>query len=366
VPAVFGRSLVGYDLLILWKGGRAAFGGLRDRILLLAAAPLLLLMAVQAAENASETTGNLTAPARMLIALLAAFGANLIIGRRLAHLREESVVSAAALHRHAAVVYAAFWNVLPFALAIAVLLGKAGTLTLAAPLLLSYGIGVALAFAARHSRAALRDRLQRWRAAKGGLARLRLSAPSRRGRISDLLASRAGIPRLTLATNLLAFAVLGAVGATGYSLLVARGGGPAFAAFALLLVFVLLLREQAMVLRYLLFLGVGPAGPMLVPIALAASFAVGCVAAAAVAGTGRIGELAAAAAAALLLFAAAALLRGLHYATKPRRAADLAIQIDMAAFLVAGIVVPWLAPPLLAGRLFLLHRHAQALRHIMP
>jgi hypothetical protein len=163
--------------------------------------------------------------------------------------------------------------------------------------------------------------------------------------------------------------LLGALVAAGYAFLAAhgaQGAAPVAAALAMLLLFLLLLREQAAVLRYVLFLGVGPAGPVLVPIALAACFAAGAFAASAVAGSGSIGALAAAAAAALILFAAAALLRGLHHATKPRRAADLAIQIDVAAFVVAGIVVPWLAPPLLAGRLFLLHRHAQASRHIAP
>lgn len=366
MPAVSGRTLLAHDFKILWKGACAAFGGVRDRLLLLVAAPLLLLMAFEGAASASATLGDLPEPARMLIAMLAGFAPNLMIGRRLAHLREESVVAAAALRRDAAAAYAAFWNVLPFALAMAVLIGGAGTWTLAPPLLLSYGTGVASAFAARRSRAALRGRLQRWRAAGGGMPRLRLSAASRRGRIADLLASRAGLPRLTLAANLLAFAVLGALAATAYSLPVVHGGTSAFAAAALLLVFVLLLREQAMLLRYLLFLGAGPAGLVLVPIALAASFAIGAIAAAAIAGAGRVVELAPAAAAALLLFAAAALLRGLHEATKPRRAANLAIQIDLAAFLVLGIVVPWLAPPLLAGRLFLLHRHALALRHIAP
>jgi hypothetical protein len=370
VPAVSGRTLIAHDLRILWNGASAAFGGARDRLLFLLAAPLVLLMAAQGAASASATIGDMPEPARMLMALIAGFAPNLMIRRRLAHLREESVVAAAALRRGAAAVYATFWNVLPAALAIAVLLGGAETLTraalLAPPLLLAYGVGTASASGARHARSALQNRLQRRRAAQGGLRRLRLSAAGRRGRIADLLASRTGLPRLTFAANLLAFSALGALVTTGCALLIARGGAPAFAAAAVLLIFVLLLREQAMLLRYLLFLGVGPAGPVLVPIALAAAFSVGAVTAAAVAGTGGIGELAAAAAAALLLFAAAALLRGLHHATKPRRAADLAIQIDFAAFLVAGIVVPWLAPPLLAARLFLLHRHAQALRHIAP
>jgi len=373
VPAVSGRTLIAYDLRILWNGASAAFGGARDRLLLLLAAPLLLLMAIEAAAGASATLGDMPGPARMLFAMLAAFAASLAIGRRLASLREESVVAAAALRRDAAAAYATFWNLPPAAAAMAVLLGGTGTFgvaaSLAPPLLLSYGFGMVSASAARRARAGLRDRLQRRRAAQGGVRRLRLGAAGRSARIADLLASRAGLPRLPLAANLIAFAAMGALACAGHAVLRVpggEGGAAAFAAFALLLLFVLLLREQAMLLRYLLFLGVGPAGPALVPLALAASFATGAVAAAAVAGSGRIGELGHAAAALLILFAAAALLRGLHHATKPRRAADFAIQIDFAAFLVAGIVVPWLAPPLLAGRLFLLHRHASALRHIAP
>jgi hypothetical protein len=368
VPAVPGRTLVAYDLLILSKGARAAFGGPRDRLLLLIAAPLLLLIAIEGAGSVSATLGEVPAPGRMLAAMLAGLAPNLAIGRRLAHLREHSAVAAAALRREAAAAYAIFWNAFPACLAMALFLAGTGSVAeaaaLAPPLLLSYAAGAAAAFAARRAHAAARLGLARRRAARGERRPLRLTAPSRRRRVADLIASRTGLPRLPLGANMLAFTALGAL-ATASSLLIHAdpGRAEAFAALAFLLLFALLLRQQAAVLRYLLFLGDAPAGAALVPLALAGSLAVGAVAAAA--GTG-LGKPALAAAAALLAFAAAALLRGLHHAVRPRRAADLAIHLDFAAFLVAGIVLPWLALPLLAVRLFLLHRQAQTLRHIAP
>lgn len=369
MPAVHGRTLVGYDLLILRNGARAAFGSARDRLLLLIALPLLILMAIEVARNASAAVADMTIPARMLAAMVAGFVPTLAIARRLAHLREHSAVAAAALRVKSAAAHLLFWNALPAAAATAILLG--GAASLAPPLLLSYGVGGASAWAVLRTQAALRRRVQRRRQARGSLRRLRLHAPSRRQRVADLIASRVGVPRLRFGANILALAALGAVTGAGYFFLLAATGPGRAAVFGALVLFLLvlvllLLRQQAALLRYLLFLGDGPLGPALVPVALAGAFAAGAVAVRAVVGRDSIGELVLAAAAALLLFAAAALLRGLHFAVRPRRAADLAIQVDIAVLVVTGILMPWLAPPFLALRLLLLHRRALALRRIAP
>jgi hypothetical protein len=373
VPAVLGRSLVRYDLLILWKGARAAFSGTRDRLLLLLAVPLLGAMAVQGAAGVSAALGEAPASVQWLLAILAGFAPNLIIGRRLDHLREHSVVAAAALRRDAGAVYALFWNVPPFALAMAFLVGGAGSVPdaagLAPPLLLAYGGGIVAALLSRRAGEALGREVRRRQLERGAGRRMRLSAASRRRRIADLAAGRTGLPRLALAANLLAFAALGALGAGGYALLrvhAAPGWAAGIAAGALVIAVTLLMRQQAALLRYLLFVGDGPERTALVPAALAAAMACGAVAAAALTGAGDLSEVAAVSALGVILLAAFLLLRGLHHAARPRRAADFAIQIDAVALVAAGIAVPWLAAPLLAGRLFLLHRRARALRHVAP
>ncbi|HEX8191514.1 MAG TPA: hypothetical protein VF552_01310 [Allosphingosinicella sp.] len=371
MPAVLGRTLVGYDLLIMWKGARAAFSGTGDRLLLLVAGPLLVAMAAEGAAGASAALGALPTLIGMAAAMLAGFAPNLAIGRRLDHLRGHSIIAAAALRRDAAANYALFWNLLPLALTLAVLLGAAPRIEAAArfapALLLSYASGAGAAWAARRAGAGVRDRLLRRRAGRGAARRLALSAAGRRRRVLDLVASRTGLPRLPLLANLVAFAALGAAIAAGWSLLLARSGlagAAAFGASALLLIAAALLRQQAGLLRYLLFLGDSPLRAVAVPIALAGALALGATAAAAAVGNGA--GTASAAAAILLLLAAAALLRALHHSARPRRAADFAIQIDVAALLAAAIVLPWIAPLLVAGRLFLLHRRVQALRHIVP
>jgi hypothetical protein len=372
VPAVPGRSLAGYDLLILRKGARTAFGGVRDKLLLLVAIPVLLLLAAQGAGNVVAALGDLPPPARLPIAMLTGLAPNLAVARRLAHLREHSVVAPAALRADAAAAYALFWNALPAAAAMTILL--AGTASLAAAaaegpsLLLAYGTGGAAAFAASRAQAALGPALARRLAGRGAVRRLQLAAPGRGQRVRDLMASRTGLPRLPFRANMPAFAALGAATAAGGAVPLAHAGergAAASAVCALLLLFPLLLRQQAALLRYLLFLGDSPTSATLVPIALGASATAGALAVAAVATDNPVSP-AVAAAGALLLFAAAALLRALHHATKPRRAADFAIQLDLAALIAAAIAVPWLAPPLLAARLFLLHRQARALRHIAP
>jgi hypothetical protein len=363
------RTLAAYDLLILRRGAAAAFSSKRDLLLIVLALPVLLLMAAEGFRNSAAALAAAPAPLRLLAAAATALAANLAILRRLDHLRADSIVAHAALRPAAAAGYAAAWNAVPLAGALALLLAAVPTLASALLAAAAYGLGAGAAAVARRIAFALRRSLQRRRTRRGPIRPLPLGQEARRSRIAALVAARAGFPGLSLRANLFALAALGALVAAAGAGLPTPSAAPAAPAaallFAALIPFALLLRQQAALLRYLLFLGVTPAWPALVPLALAGALIGGFAVTAAAAG-GAPAALAAGAAIALASFAVLALIRAFHFATRPRRTAELSIQVDLVALVVASVLTPMLAPALLAFRLFALHRRAAAMKHLAP
>jgi hypothetical protein len=360
--------LVRYDLMILWRSGRAAFSTKSDILLLLLGVPAGLLAAQAGVQRAAPAVGALPLGVKLLLAAGVAFAVNIAVGRRLAHLREESVIARQALRAGPALLHAFCWNIAPFtAVTAALLLAPRDGQLLLGPLLLgSYLGGVALAAA----QAAIRARLVRWRnrslAAAGGGRRLCFRGASRGARIRELIAARCGFP-MRFAASLLLFAGLGAAigfGGLGLAGPLAQPVAAVLAGLLILVLLALLLRQHPPLLRYLLYLGSDPAGPaVLIPAAMAGALVGGFLLAGGAAGAG-VAMAIGGAAALLLLFILLALLRTLHYATRSRQAAEIAIQLDLVALFIVG----WAAPPLAAAalpvRLGLLWRRARRLRYL--
>jgi hypothetical protein len=127
-----------------------------------------------------------------------------------------------------------------------------------------------------------------------------------------------------------------------------------------------LLRSRPALLRYLLFLGTAPLLPALVASVVAAALIAGLVIGMTISPPASLVALLAGAVTLVILFFAASLLRTLHYSTKSRAAAEIAIQIDLLAAALAGFLALPLAAVVLGVRLWLLTRRAQALRYMLP
>lgn len=361
-------KLILYDLLILWKSGRAAFSRKRDLLLLAVAAIVGLLIAIQGAGAAAAALGALPILATAGIAAASALVVNLAAARRLAHLRQESVVARHALRRPEALAHALLWNLPPLLAMTALIVVSSRPLAAAAAIALGYVFGILLAAAQR----AAQERLRNWwgrRQAAAGARRRALAGNTRRDRIVQLLMARTGLAGQRIAANLLLFAGLGLVIGLSHGWLAPRLDATAAGAIVgmlTLLVCLFLLRTQPRLLRYLLYLGSSPMLPALVASALAAAFVAGLL-------IGMTGSapapplpMLAAAAALVLLFLAAALLGTLHHATKSRQSAEIAIQVDLVAAGLIGFLAMPLAVLALAARLWVLARRAHALRYISP
>jgi hypothetical protein len=358
-------ALISYDLLILRRGAQAAFSRLRDRLLLALAVPLgLLLLARAAAPVAAEM------PLALKAALvgLSGFAVAHWVAARLGHLRAHSMLAPHALKARPAAFHAAFWSAPPLLAGLAVFLtGRELAFELGA-LLAAFAAGAAAALGWRMLRRKLRRLAARRR---GSAARPRvpdLELGTRRQRIVRLLIARSGLRQLRIAANLAFFAGAGALLGLVAAL---RDSGPfAFtmplAGLAAVLLAGLAIRQHPPLLRYLLFLGIMPTGPALVPLLPLAALLAGFVAAAASLGSIPLLWLAAGAASVLLFLALAALLRGHHYSAKSRQAAEFAIQIDFAMLAAAAFIAPPFAPFLLALRLWMLRRASAALRYSAP
>ena len=276
--------LLAYDLLIVWKGARAAFSKKRDILLLLVAVPIVALVAAQGASNAAATVRDIAEPAKMLLVAVTALFVNLAAERRLTHLELESVVARFALRRAPRLVHRLFWNALPLVASISIM--AAGTASSAplparvAALVLAYSAGAGAGALARRAQYHLVRRLSRRRSASGSVRLLRLPGDDRRQRIAALVAARTGLAGPSIAANAAAFAVIGALVALLYRLsagALPRPGPEVLAAVAATVAFGLLLRQHPPLLRYLLYLGIEPARPALVPAASAGSLAAGFV-----------------------------------------------------------------------------------------
>jgi hypothetical protein len=142
--------LVRYELILARRSFADAFATARDRLLLVLVTAIALLWLRDAAGRVAPTlpTG---AAMLALLAAPAAYGWNKVVLRRLAWLRETSVLAPEALAPRARLSYPA-WAQLPLlallSVAIAVLSAWTGNPVCSATLgLLSYGVGLALAAA---------------------------------------------------------------------------------------------------------------------------------------------------------------------------------------------------------------------------
>jgi hypothetical protein len=361
-------KLVLYDLVILWKSGRAAFSRKRDLLLLAAAALIGLLIAIQRAGETAAALGALPLLAKAVIAAAAAFTINLAAARRLTHLRQESVVARHALRPFQAASHALLWNLIPlFGMTMLVIVSTERLVT-AAAISLAYTGGFGTAAAQR----VLLSLLRSWWSRRRALGRARprtLPGRTRRDRILRLLVARTGRLGPALAPNLLACAGIGLLSGLSHSWLSSQQEPAAAGAIVGLLVLFacfFLLRTHPPLLRYLLFLGSEPLLPALVAAGLAAAFAAGVLVGMIGSAPASLPAMLAAAATLLLLFTSAALLITLHHATKSRQSAEIAIQIDLVAAGLAGLLFLPLAGLVLTGRLWMLTRHANSLRYMLP
>jgi hypothetical protein len=364
-------KLLEYDLMIVWKGARAAFSRKRDWLLLVLGVPILSLLLSESASNWVRALRGTPEPGKMLLVGLTAFLTEWAVGRRLEHLESESVVARVALRRRPRLIHRLFWTAPPLVASVAIMApggGSAWPLPVrVGGLVLAYGAGSGAGALARFIQRHLHARAARRRAGSSPMRSIRLAGETRRGRIAALVAARTGLAGPSVAANAAVFAALGAsiAGLYRVSLQLLPAPGPqALAGLAGLAAAGLLLRQHPPLLRYLLYLGVEPLAPVLVAAlsagSLAAGFALGAI------GLAEAPAFAEIAAAALILFVAVALLRGFHFATRSRRSAELAIQLDLVLILLAGLVAIPLAPALLLARLAMLHRRARALSFVAP
>lgn len=363
------RTLILYDLMILRRSGAAAFARKRDILLLLVAVPIGLLLLIErggeAAASIAELPATLTLPTTAAIAL----AVNLAVANRLAHLREECVVARQALRPAAARVYALFWNLPPLAAGLALSVASGRGTILVPTFLLAYFAGIALAAAQKSVRRAFIS----WAARRRNAGRRKNRAPlgeRRRQRLIELLLVRMGLFGPSLTANLVGFAAIGAVTAAIHLWLSSQLTAPAAAVIAgtpmLLLLILVLLRTPPSLLRYLLYLGDEPTRAALVATALAAALTGGLTIGALATGVAPPLPLLTGAVALPLVFLALAMLRTLHFATKSRQTAEIAVQLDLAAAALVGLVALPLAPALLVVRLWMLARRARAMRYLAP
>ena len=362
------NRLIRYDLLILWRSGRAAFAAKRDMLLLALAVPLALFLVVRGMNQVAAAMVHMPLPARLLLPAAVGIAVNSAVARRLRQLREESVVARHALRTAPAWGYAAFSNMVPIAAVEAIaLLVAPGDVGQAALFGLCYLAGAGIA----QAQAALLTRLRQWRDRAGGERgeiSAQLSGNTRWKRVAQLLTARAGLLGPSLPRNLLLLAVLGLGIGAAHRLLSELMTAPAAAVLAgavTLLTLGLLLRLHPPLLRYLVCLGLKPAAPaILIPTAMAAALLAGllCIG---LAGYPDRWAMLGAAAVLLLGFAVVAAVGTLHYATKPRHRAEIALQVDLVAALLIGFLALPLLLPAVAVHLWLLARRARAMRYLL-
>jgi hypothetical protein len=364
-------ALLRYDLRILLNGAREAFGRKRDLTLLLLGLPLLLAALVRAVQEGSGG-GPLVTRAMLALAGSVGFMVQSAVQRRLLHLRQDSVMAKAALQPGRALAYAAFWHVLAALLSIAAAAAMAPDQRIAAGAALfatlTYCAGIGLAVAAGMVRRLL-PRLGAIVPSREAPAPVNWPEGERRARIARLLAEQAGVKQLNLAANVGLCAAIGASVGLAYSALSAAGAGQAaliLGTLVLVILLSLLGRQHAPLWRFILFLGVRPAALTLVSALLAAALVAG--AAIMLAGTGALppGAVAGAGAILVLLFGFVAVMRALHYATRPRALADFAFQIDLLVIGASAFLMWLLAPVVALARLVQLRQRAEGQRWLLP
>jgi hypothetical protein len=265
--------------------------------------------------------------------------------------------------------HALLWNLLALCAVVALILLSSTRLRDAALMAVSYLAGIVAAVAATAAQERLRNWWARWRRARPDSSSREFGGRTLGERIVQLLMARSGLGSSSVVTNLLLAAGIGLLSGAGHTWLASQWEGPAanvLAAVITLAVLLFLLRSRPALLRYLLFHGTAPLLPALVAPALGAALIAGLMVGMMISPPAPPIAIAAGAVTLLILFFAASLLRTLHYSTKSRAAAEIAIQIDLLAAALAGFLALPLAAVVLGARLWLLTRRAQELRYMLP
>jgi hypothetical protein len=359
--------------MLAWKATYSAFSNKRDFALLLFALPIASLVASQGVADAAAAIGTVGQLGRLLLVSLAGCLAHLAVSRRLTHLNSESIIAHIAVQRGPSLVYRLFWNAPPLFASISVIAGSSAA-TASSPsrvsaLIFAYALGAGMGALLHGGRKVVRAWCSRRRAASKTTGSFELSGEPRLQRIRALIIARTGLAGPSIARSVALFAACGV--AIAFLLSLSSPSASRWplqlhvAAAALLAASAVgfLLRQHPPLLRYLLYLGIAPVGPALVPGASACSLAAGLVVGAAANDLDQLAAFAVIALAALLLFFLVTALRALHAATRTDRGAVIAFQIDAAVMLLTAFVMPPLAFPILLMRLVLLHRRATSLKY---
>lgn len=335
-------ALLRFELALFVRSFTDAFSRKRDRLLLAIVLALALLWLRQSLGSAGKPP-----PGLELLALAAApvaFRWNRLIGRRLTWLAEESPLAPCAAAPAARLSYrlAAQLPILVPTLFAAALLGmKATGLAIAA-----FGVGALAAW-------------MQWIPRRWNFRRDRSERPALSGPHTALLALlrvqalNSARPWRVLIILLAASALLTFAGSS-----LSRGGAPALHLAATALPSLLLLaataRNEARLTGFLAFAGYGAGFVALaVSVVPAASFAAASAAALA---AGAADPAMSVAALGLLHLGAAliAVARAWLSPGRDGRRVDFQVQVEVAGLLVLGLILPPLAPPALALRLWML------------
>lgn len=283
--------------------------------------------------------------------------------QRLRWLREESVVASDALRTDAALCYQAGLH-LPLAVALLGIAAAAPGLSIEARLAvpIGYALGGGLVWVAL--RIAEPVCLPAWTPSLMIGTPRPLASAQRRRRLASLFAAIGGVRSASFPANLAICFAAGLAISAIHALLrhaeIATDVALAMQGAILFITLVLLSRQQASLLRYLTVVGVGPWHAPAVATLLAGSLMAGMVMGALAMTRDVTGAVAILGAAGWLGFAVIATLRALHAASKSRGAANLAVQVDLVAIAILGILAFPAAIALTFIRVVMLHRRALA------
>lgn len=349
-----GNRLLRHDIAIVVSSFLAAFSSLRDRMLLLAALALLVGGGMQLLAALHERVAGI--PLHILSAAAALAGAlvQAQVEKRLSFLSAESVLAADALIPLQRAGYAALWHAVTLMLLVVAALGLPWPLV--ASLLVAYALGLGLAKAAALLRGSTRITAR-------VLHRVSGTRPAGFTSGKHPLAQIVAAKQSFLGSSLPAGLAL-ASAAAGVSVLVVSGAaaagskplGLAVAAMLALLGLGLFSRVDHALVRFAAFAGLGAGRTVTSHLPLTTTYSAAFALLALLLGR----NLGSSVALIVLLLGAAATgiacLRILHYRLRPNRAADFAVQVDLAAgamlaflFLPLAVLAAIVRLPLLVG-----------------
>ncbi len=352
------NRLLRHDLAILVSSFKAAFSTLRDRMLLLAASALVVVGGTQLLDVVHERVANLALYALAATAALVGALVQARVESRLSFLSAESVLAADALTPLQRAGYAALWHTATMTLLCVTALGLAWRSV--ATLLLAYALGVGLAWAAALLRGSARISPRPLRRAPSTRA---AALTSGKHPLAQIVAAKQSFLGASLPAGLAAVSAAAALSVLMVAAAAAAGPESSALAVAAMLALAglgLFSRVDPALVRFAAFAGVGAgrtvASHLPLTTAYSAAFALLAL---------LLGRSLGSSVATIVLFLGAGAagivcLRILHYRLRPKRAADLAVQIEIAALAMLAFVFLPLA--VLAGslRLLLLTRSSRA------